>query len=134
MTGSVDQPRLAIRPCSLRDANAFVGRERGVAIAGRPKARALDDGAHLEVLRVATDGCPNACSALYGAMARIASAMGYQRHAVLTYTLVTEPGTSLRAAGWVAVATTAGGEWDTPARPRRPGANTEPKIRWQAAA
>ena len=40
---------------------------RGVATVGRPVARMLDDGRTLEVTRLATDGCYNACSALYGA-------------------------------------------------------------------
>lgn len=39
----------------------------GVATAGRPVARSLQDGHTIEVTRVATDGTPNACSMLYGA-------------------------------------------------------------------
>lgn len=72
---------------------------RGVAIVGRPANRNSDDGQTAEVLRVATDGCPNACSALYGATVRVARQMGYAR--IITYTLATETGISLRAAGWV---------------------------------
>lgn len=121
MTGR--QSKLIIRPITLKDANAFVGQEhrhhppmvghkfsisvvdedgtlRGVAIAGRPVSRMLDDGLHLEVLRVATDGTPNACSALYGAVARAGKSMGYPRENIITYTLASEPGTSLRASGW----------------------------------
>jgi hypothetical protein len=71
---------------------------RGVAIVGRPVARALDDGATVEVNRVATDGARNACSMLLGACRRIARAMGYVR--VITYTLPSEGGASLRAAGY----------------------------------
>jgi hypothetical protein len=70
----------------------------GVAIAGRPVARALDDGLSIEVLRIATDGARNACSMLYGACRRAARALGYRR--VLTYTLPHEGGASLRAAGF----------------------------------
>ena len=44
----------------------------GVAITGRPVARHLDDGATLEVTRVATDGTANACSMLYAACWRAA--------------------------------------------------------------
>jgi hypothetical protein len=51
----------------------------GVAIAGRPIARRLDDGKTLEVPRVCTDGTANACSFLYGRVARIARLMGYSR-------------------------------------------------------
>jgi hypothetical protein len=52
----------------------------------------------LEVNRCVTDGTANACSALYGAVARSAKAQGFAR--VYTYTRVDEPGISLRAAGW----------------------------------
>ncbi|MDB5057227.1 MAG: hypothetical protein JWO59_699 [Chloroflexi bacterium] len=103
----------------------------GVAIAGRPVARMLDDGMTIEVTRVATDGTPNACSALYGAMKRIAREMGYQR--ILTYTLATEPGTSLRAAGWTRTAiATRGRNWNMPGRPRQAHEhNAIPKVRWE---
>lgn len=114
------QPRLTIAPCTLQEANAYVqkwhrhhGRVvgakfsvgvrdadhvRGVAIVGRPVARHMDDGHTLEVTRVATDGVPNGCSALYGAAWRAARALGYRR--LITYKLKSEPGTSLRAANF----------------------------------
>jgi len=75
------------------------GRVVGVAIAGRPTNRNNDDRQTVEVLRVATDGTPNAPSALLGACARAARAIGAAR--IITYTLVSESGTSLRGAGWV---------------------------------
>jgi hypothetical protein len=106
-------------PLHLRDANAFVGKHHrhnlptvggkfavgatvdgklvGVAIAGRPVARRLDDGKTLEVLRVCTDGTPNANSFLYGRVKRIALLLGYSK--VITYTLEEESGASLRAVG-----------------------------------
>jgi hypothetical protein len=65
-------------------------------MAGRPVARAYDDGLTIEVNRTATDGCLNANSALYGACWRVARAMGYRR--LITYTQGTESGASLRAA------------------------------------
>ncbi len=89
----------------------------GVAMVGRPVARAYDDGTTLEVNRVATDGTPNACSMLYAACWRAVKALGYSR--LVTYTQATESGASLRAAGWRVVAqrkTRAG--WDMPSRPR----------------
>lgn len=73
----------------------------GVAMVGRPIARTYDDGLTIEVNRTATDGFPNANSALYGAAWRIASAMGYRR--MITYTQFDETGSSLRAAGMVRV-------------------------------
>lgn len=74
----------------------------GVAIAGRPTSRHLDDGLTIEVLRVCTDGTRNACSFLYGRVHRIARVMGYRK--AITYTLASEPGDSLRAAGYTLVA------------------------------
>ena len=70
----------------------------GVAIVGRPVARAVDPYLVFEVIRVATDGTKNACSILYGRAAKAAQAMGAIR--IQTYTLESEPGTSLRAVGW----------------------------------
>lgn len=74
------------------------GLVRGVATASRPVSRFLDDGLTLEVSRVATDGCPNACSALYGAIARAARALGYT--SAITYTLPSEGGGVIEG-GWV---------------------------------
>lgn len=70
----------------------------GVVIAGHPVARRLDDGRTLELVRLTTEGSRNACSRLYGAACRAAFAMGYRR--VITYTLESESGTSLRASGF----------------------------------
>lgn len=70
----------------------------GVAMAGRPVARAFDDGFTIEVNRTCTDGHRNANSMLYGAVWRAAKAMGYLR--AITYTQGDETGASLRAAGW----------------------------------
>ena len=72
----------------------------GVAMAGRPVARNLDDGRTLEVLRVCVGPGEhfNACSRLYSAIARAGAALGYRR--LITYTLETELGASLRASGF----------------------------------
>jgi hypothetical protein len=74
------------------------GQLRGIITVGRPIARAYDDGLTAEVNRSATDGCPNANSALYGAAWRVCQAMGYRR--LITYTQEGESGASLRGAGW----------------------------------
>jgi hypothetical protein len=79
----------------------------GAAICMRPACRSLDNDKTLEVCRLVTDGTPNACSALYGACARIAKEMGYEK--IQTYILDSEPGTSLKAAGWSLEATSVGG-------------------------
>ena len=81
----------------------------GVAIAGRPTNRNNDDGQTVEVLRVATNGHPNACSALLGSCARAAKAIGARR--VITYTLSDESGASLRGAGWTLECADTGKSW-----------------------
>ncbi len=88
----------------------------GVIIVGRPVARHLDNGRTLEVTRCCTDGSRNAASMLYGAAWRAAKALGYRR--IVTYTLASEPGTSLRAAGWRELYKTSGRSWSVPSRPR----------------
>lgn len=115
---------MEIVPITLREASAFIAEHHrhnkpprgwkfgvglrrngvlvGVATAGRPVARALDDGRTLEVNRTCTDGTRNANSMLYGAVWRAAKAMGYRR--CVTYTQADETGASLKAAGWVRVA------------------------------
>lgn len=150
----MSQDRLTIVPITLREANAFVEREhrhhgrargckftvgvrdssgvlRGVAIVGRPVARMRDDGLTAEVTRLATDGCANACSALYAACWRTARAMGY--HRLGTYILETEPGTSLVAAGWSLVGSTAPQGWNRALRPRTDGPLVAKQL-WQVPA
>lgn len=99
---------------------------------GRPVARHMDDGFTLEVNRVATDGCDNACSALYGAAWRAARALGYRK--LITYTLASEPGSSLRGAGWTVVGEVKGRSWSCTTRPRADHHPTTDKLRWEIAA
>ena len=150
----MSQPRLTIVPLTFREAVVYIrenhrhhtppvgdvfrlgvadesGTIRGVATIGRPVARHLDDGWTLEVNRVATDGCPNACSALYGAAWRAARALGWRK--LITYTLATEPGTSLKAAGWRLIGEAGGGSWSSPSRPRVDVNPTQMKLKWEAA-
>lgn len=101
----------------------------GCAIVGRPVARNLADGWTAEVTRLATDGTKAACSMLYGACWRAARAMGYRR--LVTYTLTTEPGTSLRAAGWRCIGECGGGTWNREGRPRVDKHPTQLKLRWE---
>jgi len=129
---------LTIKPITLRAANTYVAQHHrhnqstnghkfsiscydgdrlcGVAIAGRPIARNLDDGLTIEIRRVCTDGTYNACSILYGACARVAKDMGYKR--VITYTLKSESGASLKASGFMNCGEAGGISWNTPSRPR----------------
>lgn len=101
----------------------------GVAIVGRPVARLLDDGWTLEVNRVATDGTKNACSMLYGAAWRVAKNMGYKK--LITYTLPTEGGASLRASNWKCIGEAGGGSWSRKARPRVDTHPTQMKLKWE---
>ena len=122
---------LNLIPVSLSEANAFVakyhrthkpvtghkfsigcmkdGRLVGVAIVGRPVSRHLDNGLTLEVTRLRTTGEKNACSMLYVAAARAAKAIGYRK--IITYTLDTEDGASIRAAGWTCAGPAGGKRW-----------------------
>lgn len=108
--------------------NIMCRSEEGCAIVGRPVSRHLDDGQTLEVTRVATSNTPNVPSMLLAAAAREARRRGYRR--LVTYTLASEPGTSLRAAGYVPDHESAGGSWDSPSRPRTDRHPTGPKRRW----
>jgi hypothetical protein len=105
----------------------------GVVIVGRPVARRRDDGLTAEVTRLCVrDGEPNACSFLYGRATKAAFALGFKR--IGTYTLKSEPGTSLKAAGWKLIAETPGKSWSVPSRPRADKHPIEPKLLWEVAA
>jgi hypothetical protein len=101
----------------------------GVAVVGRPVARMLQDGYTAEVTRLCTDGTPHVASKLYAACWRAARAIGYRR--LITYTLDSEPGTSLRAAGWRLVGAAGGGTWDRKDRPRVDTHPTGQKQLWE---
>lgn len=142
-----------IVPVTLREARAFVEHHHrhrpppqgglfaiglatvddliGVAIVGMPVARHMADGYTAEVTRLAVlEGNRNGCSMLYGAAWRAARAMGYRR--LITYTLASEPGSSLRGAGWREVASVRARSWHTPTRPRddkHPALQL--KVRWE---
>lgn len=101
---------------------------RGVAVVGHP-AQVWQGTGRCVISRVATDGVPQGCSMLYGALCRAAKALGYVE--AWTYTLPEEPGTSLRAAGFEDMGMGKGGEWDRDGRPRGPAADDRPKRRWR---
>ncbi len=152
------QVSLRTVPCNITVANAFIdrihrhhgpvpmapggyryciavidpeGEVRGVATIALPVGANRMAGGDLiaEVSRVATDGCSNACSALYGAAARSAKALGYTR--IITYILDTESGTSVKAAGWRRDAGWFGGQtWKNHPRAGKDGHPVGPKARW----
>jgi hypothetical protein len=107
------------------------GEPHAVAIVGRPVSRMLDDGATLEVTRLATDGTRNACSMLYAAAAREGRARGYAE--IITYTRTDETGASLRASGWEAeYRRDRAKQWDCPSRPREHDLDACGRVRWRA--
>lgn len=149
---------LTIIPCTLTEAVEFVGNFHrhnkppqgglfavgasdgaqlvGVAIVGRPIARHMQDGRTAEVTRCCVvDEAPKGTpSALYGACWRAARALGW--HRLITYTLQTESGASLRGAGWRVLAER--GANDPSRWQSRPGREWQPvvgqaKILWGAA-
>lgn len=146
--------RLRAMPISFADAAAFVlehhrhhtppvghkfsiaamldERLAGVVIVGRPVARRRDDGLTLEVTRLCVSDCRNACSFLYGSAARAAFALGYAR--IGTYILKSEPGTTLKAAGWKLIAETPGKSWSVPSRARIDKHPIEPKLLFERVA
>lgn len=102
----------------------------GVVTVGRPVSRHVDDGWTAEVTRCCClPGHRNAASMLYGAARRAAWAMGYRR--LVTYTLASEAGMSLRAAGYREVGRCRGGSWNVPSRPRVQRAPTCAKTLWE---
>lgn len=106
---------------------------RGVIIIGRPVSRVLDNGWTVEVTRCCTDGAKNAASMLYAAAWRAARSMGYRR--LITYTLATEPGTSLIAAGFrVLYKTKPNRSWNAPGRPRVDKHPLGAKLLWEREA
>jgi hypothetical protein len=102
----------------------------GVGIAGRPVARALDNGFTIEILRVCVkEGYPNANSKLYGRLVRIAKLMGY--NSVITYTLSSESQSSIKAVGGKKISYTKPHQWDCKSRHRtHEDIYNKSKIRW----
>lgn len=141
---------MEIRPITFRTASAYINEHHrhhsatagckfcigvfdddrmcGVAVCGRPVSRHLDDGLTCEINRVCTDGTRNACSMLYGASCRIAKAMGYKK--VITYTLESENGASLRASNFKYDGIAGGKMWTGKRSGRDNGVPQEMKKRW----
>lgn len=146
---SEEKTRMEIRPITFREACDFVNRHHrhhgatigckfciglfrdgemvGCAVNGRPVSRILDDKLTCEINRLCTDGTKNACSMLYGASCRVAKAMGYKR--IITYTLKSENGSSLRASNFVCDGEAGGIKW-TGVRDRGQKIPPEMKVRW----
>jgi hypothetical protein len=143
-------------PINIKEANAFVDsyhrhnkkvvgakfaigcsdgtRLIGVAIVGRPIARLLDDGFTAEVTRccVLPDAQKGACSFLYAKCWDAAKALGYQK--LVTYTLASESGASLRGAAWKVVSENRGGSWSRSGREREwQSIYGQLKLRWEKA-
>ncbi|MBU8540194.1 XF1762 family protein [Falsiroseomonas tokyonensis] len=149
-------PKLAALPMTLREVSAVIGRWHrhnrpargwrwgfgaevdgslvGVVVVGRPTSRVLQADVRVaEVTRlcVLPDAPKGTCSFLYAAAWRAWSAMGGAR--IVTYTLQSESGASLRGAGWVEEerleARAAAGWKSRPGRVEQ-AVVAEAKIRW----
>jgi hypothetical protein len=107
----------------------------GVAIVGRPVSRHLDDGETAEVTRccVIDNALKGTCSFLYSRCWRVWSAMGGSK--LITYTLQSESGASLRGAGWKVVGQTPGVSegkgWTTRAGREWQPVIGQSKFRWE---
>lgn len=156
------KPQGGLFACGIESNGELVA----VAIAGRPNARHSDKTSkpgkprkegvrELCITRVAVErtddsentprGVPNACSMVYAAMRKAGAALGYGL--ITTYTLPSESGASLRAAGFRRCeGERGGGAWSGSApgrgmpgllalmRGEEPGSAdypTEPKVRWE---
>lgn len=159
MTKPEGATKLYVVPCSKKSAADFIyhvhrhhlpldfatyflavctpdGVVHGVAAIGRTvtqhlKMEGIPNEWIQEVRRVATDGTPNACSALYGAAWRFVREMGYR--ALCSYTLPVEGGASLRALGWREVPDVGGNSW---AHRGTRGVDVHPtssKTRWEVS-
>ena len=151
--------KLLARPTTLRAASAFIAKHHrhnlpprghrfsigciadgapvGVAIVGRPVSRNFNSDEVAEVVRVCVlDNAPlGACSFLYGACWRAWREMGGTK--MITYTLQSECGSSMRGAGWVKAkeieARDASG-WTNRGKGRlAQDVVAQPKIRWEIA-
>jgi hypothetical protein len=162
VTDIIPNKPLSLKPISIENANAFVrehhrhnkevyfgpkfaiavvaGTIWGVAIVSHPVTRALNQNGYTgEVRRVCTrPGAPvNCCSMLYSACWRAWRAMGGLR--MITYTLTSEQGSSLKSASWKRIAkSTRGkylGSWET--HPQNPAVTPDilkvAKWRWEVS-
>ena len=66
---------------------------------------------------------------LYGAAWRAARAMGYRK--IITYTLASEDGASLRASGWKCVGLAGGLRWTGARKPENDLYPAEMKLRYE---
>lgn len=129
------------RGCAFSLAAWADGQVVGVAIVGRPVSPELQQQGGFQIAEVtrccALPGAPlGTCSFLYGRAWRIWQAMGGRR--MVTYTLASESGASLRGAGWRVLGEKEpipeGQGWTN-----RPGREWQPvqgelRLRWEAPA
>jgi hypothetical protein len=124
-----------VRGCRWCLAAEHNGKIVGIVIVARPVAGGIDQDLTAEVRRlcVIPDAPHNTCSFLYAAARRVWQTMGGSR--MLTYTLQSESGASLRGAGWnpsvVKVKHKCGNGWQSRPRQFQP-VFEEPKFRWDA--
>lgn len=104
----------------------------GVAVCGRPTNVTMQQRGYLEIIRVCVlEGVEGCCSMLYSRCRRIGQLMGYERFC--SYTLPSESGSSLRAAGFDCVAKVRGGSWNRKGRTRTDKHLIQDRLRWESA-
>lgn len=153
-----DRVRLVLVPLTRRAANAYIGEHHrhhgkvvgdlfrvgircgerlvGCAVVGRPVSRIIqrDEPQICELVRLCVgEGAPgNTLRTLHGAVLRAAWALGYTR--VITYTLKTESGNSMRDAGYRVLGERKGRSWNTRSRPRTDKHVIADRMLWEASA
>ena len=117
----------------VSDGNSLVG----VAIVSRPVSRHMDNGETAEVIRccVNDDAPKGSCSFLYARCWQACKALGWKK--LITYTLQSESGASLKGAGWKVIAELKGSNgvgWQT--RPGREWQEVvgQAKFKWEAVS
>jgi len=127
-----NNPVVGARFCiGVEDGGVLVG----VAIVGRPVARMADNGFTAEVTRLCVcEAAPHgACSKLYRACWRAWVAMGGKK--LISYTLTTEPGSSLRGAGFRCVGQVNAEHWSRESRLREwQPIFGQQKLKWELNA
>jgi len=101
----------------------------GVGVAGNPVSRKQMDGMTIEITRVCVlPDKKNACSQIYSRMKKIAQLMGYKR--IITYTLDSESGISLKAIGSKVDHKVAKGNWLNRQNRKHNDVSDLPKQMW----
>ena len=121
------------RPCF---GAVFDGLYYAVAIWSSPVARMLPQDTWLELRRlaIAPDAPKNTASRMLAVMTRMIRRGHPELVRLISYQdTEVHTGTIYKAAGWVNIGTSGGGEWSRPSRKRALVQSSAPKVRWELA-